>query len=155
MTEKPSKFSIQRLHSSSIRKLSSVSSQRPSTASNESPKKSFNDFAVIHDEKEKEKEKASTLRKRSVSNPASVGSGTNNNAKGRPEAVDNITGPVKEGVNIWDQIGEPDHSGWMRKKGDRYNSWKMRYFILKGPHLYFMKNNNKSVSYIPLVLLIG
>ncbi|KDN34981.1 hypothetical protein RSAG8_11987, partial [Rhizoctonia solani AG-8 WAC10335] len=39
-----------------------------------------------------------------------------------------------------DQIGEPDYSGWMRKKGDRYNSWKLRYFVLKGPHLYYLRS---------------
>jgi hypothetical protein len=36
----------------------------------------------------------------------------------------------------------------MRKRGagDRFNSWKSRYFILKGPHLYFFRSDNKSVS---------
>ncbi|CAE6471462.1 unnamed protein product [Rhizoctonia solani] len=43
-----------------------------------------------------------------------------------------------------DQIGEPDYSGWMRKKGDRYNSWKLRYFVLKGPHLYYLRSRTET-----------
>jgi hypothetical protein len=53
---------------------------------------------------------------------------------------------LKPGQSILDQIGEPDHQGWMRKKGDRYNSWKSRYFVLKGSHLYILKTQDKSVS---------
>ncbi len=30
----------------------------------------------------------------------------------------------------------------MKKKGERYNSWKNRYFVLKGSHLYYMKDKN-------------
>jgi hypothetical protein len=38
------------------------------------------------------------------------------------------------------QIGAPDHAGYMKKKGERYGTWKMRYFVLKGPHLYYMNS---------------
>lgn len=31
----------------------------------------------------------------------------------------------------------------MRKKGDRYGTWKMRFFVLKGSHLYYMKNEEE------------
>jgi hypothetical protein len=55
---------------------------------------------------------------------------------------------LKPGQSVLEQIGEPDHKGWMRKKGDRYNSWKSRYFVLKGPHLYILKSDDKSVSVI-------
>lgn len=41
-------------------------------------------------------------------------------------------------------IGEPDHAGWLRKKNDRYNFWKSRYFILKGQHLYWLKSAKPS-----------
>jgi hypothetical protein len=44
-----------------------------------------------------------------------------------------------------EQIGEPDHQGWMRKRGERYNTWKSRYFVLKGPHFYWLKSGNASV----------
>ena len=142
-SERTSKFSLPRLHSSSIHKSSSISSHRPST-SNGSPQKSPNDFAV-YDEKEKEKS-SNTLRKRG-SNPTSNGP-TSSNAH-TLETENGSSGLVKQGLNIMDQIGEPDHTGWMRKRGERFNSWKSRYFILKGPHLYFLKSNNKSVSSAP------
>ncbi|GAA5979446.1 hypothetical protein JCM10908_002927 [Rhodotorula pacifica] len=42
--------------------------------------------------------------------------------------------------NLMDKIGRPDHSGWMRKKGEQYNTWKMRFFVLKGTYLYYLKS---------------
>jgi hypothetical protein len=61
------------------------------------------------------------------------------------------TGPgsLKAGQSILEQIGTPDHNGWMRKKGDRYNTWKTRYFVLQGPHLYWLKSNSSSVRITP------
>ncbi|KAF9226815.1 hypothetical protein BS17DRAFT_794251 [Gyrodon lividus] len=61
-----------------------------------------------------------------------------------------VRGPnaLKPGKSIIDQIGQPDHEGWMRKKGDHYNSWKVRYFIIKGPHLYILRSNNKAEAKI-------
>lgn len=47
--------------------------------------------------------------------------------------------PVKQKTAA-EMIGTPDHSGWMRKKGDQYPSWKMRYFVLKGTNLYYLKS---------------
>jgi hypothetical protein len=41
------------------------------------------------------------------------------------------------------QIGEPDHSGYLKKKGDRYGNWKTRFFVLKGSHLYYMKTEHE------------
>lgn len=38
------------------------------------------------------------------------------------------------------KIGKPDFAGYMKKKGERYNTWKNRYFVLKGAHLYYMKS---------------
>jgi len=52
----------------------------------------------------------------------------------------------KPGRSIIEQIGTPDHQGWMRKKGDHYNAWKMRYFIIKGPHLYILRSDNQAVG---------
>ena len=128
LTEKASKFSLPRLNSSSIRKSSSTASNRPST-SHGSPQAS--EFGVSD-------EQPATLRKRTASNPNLATAGA------KPETVNN--GIIKEGVSIIGQIGEPDHAGWMRKKADKYNSWKVRYFILKGSHLYFLRSNNESVS---------
>ena len=57
--------------------------------------------------------------------------------------------PLRAGQSILDQIGESDFSGWMRKRGDRYNSWKQRYFVLKGPHLYWLRSSRKTVRIDP------
>ncbi|KAH9939312.1 uncharacterized protein BXZ73DRAFT_43776 [Epithele typhae] len=60
-----------------------------------------------------------------------------------------VAGPtLKAGQSILEQIGEPDHNGWMRKKSERYNSWKLRYFVLKGSHLYWLRSNNRSETKI-------
>ncbi|KAI0043502.1 hypothetical protein FA95DRAFT_1524163, partial [Auriscalpium vulgare] len=50
---------------------------------------------------------------------------------------------LKAGKSILEQIGSPDHNGWMRKKGERYNTWKNRYFVLKGPHLYWLRSESR------------
>ncbi|GAA5962155.1 hypothetical protein JCM21900_006986 [Sporobolomyces salmonicolor] len=49
---------------------------------------------------------------------------------------------VKDG-NLMDKIGRPDHSGWMRKKGEKYNTWKQRFFVLKGTYLYYLKSEQE------------
>ncbi|KIJ69829.1 hypothetical protein HYDPIDRAFT_171807 [Hydnomerulius pinastri MD-312] len=86
--------------------------------------------------KESDSQDTATLRKRTVS-PSQDG---RTGVKG-PNAL-------KPGKSIIDQIGHPDHEGWMRKKGDHYNSWKVRYFIIKGPHLYILRSNNKAETKI-------
>jgi hypothetical protein len=55
---------------------------------------------------------------------------------------------VKTGQGILEQIGVPDHKGWMRKRGAHYNTWKNRYFVLKGPHMYWLRSNNASVRFV-------
>jgi hypothetical protein len=62
---------------------------------------------------------------------------------------------LKQGQSILEQIGAPDHEGWMRKKGERYNSWKVRYFVLKGPHLYCMRSNSRTETKIKGYIHIG
>jgi hypothetical protein len=67
------------------------------------------------------------------------------------------TGPSSEDVDgvstifpgILARIGKPDHEGWMRKKGGYYNTWKRRYFVLKGAHLYWVRSNSVFVSVPP------
>jgi len=71
----------------------------------------------------------STLRKRTISQP-------------EMNKANRIS--LKPGQSIVDQIGEADYSGWMRKRGERYNTWKMRYFVLKGPHLYYLRSRNET-----------
>lgn len=41
------------------------------------------------------------------------------------------------------QIGTPDHSGYLKKKGETLG-WKMRFFVLKGAHLYYLKSEHVS-----------
>ena len=43
------------------------------------------------------------------------------------------------------QIGTPDHSGYMKKKGETYG-WKTRFFALKGADLYYMKSETVSAN---------
>ncbi|TFK43957.1 hypothetical protein BDQ12DRAFT_719130 [Crucibulum laeve] len=156
LSEKASMFTLPRLHGSSIRKASS-SSQRPGTSGGveSSPKaKEFKEKGVFSpkeskEEKKEEKEKErvkekeqrdpALLRKRTSS---AVANGPSSDAAKVANGV--VSGTVKQGQSILDQIGEPDFSGWMRKKGDRYNSWKMRYFVLKGPHMYCLRSNSKT-----------
>lgn len=52
---------------------------------------------------------------------------------------------ASEGTAL-NKIGKPDFAGYMKKKGERYNSWKQRYFVLKGAHLYYLKGPNVSCS---------
>ncbi|PKC62022.1 hypothetical protein RhiirA1_538789 [Rhizophagus irregularis] len=43
-------------------------------------------------------------------------------------------------------IGTPDYSGWLKKQGDKYKTWKSRYCILKGVNLYYFKNDKEIES---------
>ena len=65
-----------------------------------------------------------------------------------PTTLTGVGGP-RPGKGILEQIGIPDHKGWMRKRGEHYNTWKSRYFLLKGPHLYWLKSNNVTVRVSP------
>jgi len=137
--EKTPKFSLPRLHGTpSMRKASSQSTTQQATPA-ASPK-DLNIIAPFH-ANGSEREKPATLRKRSGSGLSPVA------PTSTLAAVDGaaMNGQIKQGQNIWEQIGEPDYEGWMRKKGERYNAWKLRYFILKGPHLYWMRSNSKTV----------
>ena len=91
----------------------------------------------------KEKKDPSLLRKRTPTT-------TDSPLRTSPES-----GTLKSGQNILAQIGTPDHNGWMRKKGEHYNTWKNRYFVLKGPHLYWLKSNAQSVGVTPVVWLMS
>jgi hypothetical protein len=55
-----------------------------------------------------------------------------------------ISGPVSTAAAL-KQIGTPDHSGHLKKKGETIG-WKTRYFVLKGAHLYYLKSED--VSYL-------
>ena len=83
----------------------------------------------------KDKKDPSLLRKRTPTTPEF------------PHRASPDSNALKSGQTILTQIGTPDHNGWMRKKGDHYGSWKNRYFVLKGPHLYWLKSNAQTVGY--------
>ncbi|KAL0950372.1 hypothetical protein HGRIS_010337 [Hohenbuehelia grisea] len=124
-------------------------STTPRTVSDTSPKTSpkFRDIASGKENKEKDKDAIhpSLLRKRAVSTPKSPDAAVASVVSPKSPEVAN---GLKDGQSILEQIGEPDHNGWMRKKSDRYNSWKMRYFVLKGPHLYCLRSNSKAETKI-------
>ena len=106
----------------------------------------------IQTTKSKEKE-TSMLRKRTNSGSISESYGAMKHpgpwpvpAAG-PSSMAGAVGQIKlkPGTKAIDQfrqtLGEADFSGWMMKKGERYNTWKMRFFYLKGPHMYYLRSN--------------
>ncbi|KAI0690842.1 hypothetical protein BC835DRAFT_1362697 [Cytidiella melzeri] len=107
--------------------------------------------APIADEKEKDKDKDKDKLKKSK-DPAllrkrtSSGTDVTNRSPALPAASVGLA--LKPGKSILAQIGTPDHNGWMRRKSENYNSWKMRYFVLKGPHLYCLKSNDRTETKI-------
>jgi len=145
-----SMFGISRLHSTAS-KRNPRSSATNGTVSSTTSSKIADAVAPPTIVKEGKEKVATVLRKRTTSapaQPASVISASSNGA----------VSSLKEGESVLAQIGEPDHSGWMRKRGDRYNSWKLRYFVLKGQHLYWLKSSSTAVrtlclpiSYIVLI----
>lgn len=74
--------------------------------------------------------------KSSARSPSKLG-GSHSGAAKRGSVDQQQDGPQKSAA---EQIGIPDHSGWMRKKGENYPTWKMRYFVLKGTNLYYLKS---------------
>ncbi|KAG2343720.1 hypothetical protein BDR05DRAFT_962839 [Suillus weaverae] len=143
--EKSSSLNLSRLYSSK------KSSGRPSTSDGSLSSTLRNPSRSDSlDEKRKlrEKEKASERLKGQDTDSQTL------KEKGSPTTLkkqadgpeDQSRGPnaFKPGKSIIDQIGTPDHQGWMRKKGDHYNAWKVRYFVIKGPHLYILRSDNKT-----------
>ncbi|TYJ58064.1 hypothetical protein B9479_001159 [Cryptococcus floricola] len=51
-------------------------------------------------------------------------------------------GGAVSGGSALQKIGNPDYSGYMKKKGERYGGWKSRYVVLKGPTLYVLKSEH-------------
>lgn len=154
-TEKTSKFSLPRLHGPSSMRKTSSQSTKASTVTDSPPKP--HDLSVLAALAPQDgKKDHATLRKRTSSapQPPPLAPGSSSAATAVPPGTQEVNG-IKQGQSILEQIGEPDHEGWMRKRGDRYNTWKLRYFVLKGPHLYCLRSNSKAVSapstLVPLV----
>ncbi|KZT29493.1 hypothetical protein NEOLEDRAFT_605321 [Neolentinus lepideus HHB14362 ss-1] len=111
------------------------SSVRPATADGSVPSSSsFREKSKAPSVPKEGERRPERLRKRTIS--------TSEKAATAPR--DLVGNQLKPGQSVLEQIGTPDHNGWMRKKGERYNTWKLRYFVLKGPHLYYMRSNSKN-----------
>lgn len=141
--EKPSSLNLSRLYGSSKK-----SSARPSTSDGSVSSTLRNpSHSDSLEEKRKLREKEKTLEKLRGKDADSQ----TLKEKESPTVLKKHDGPesqsrgptFKPGKSIIDQIGIPDHQGWMRKKGDHYNAWKVRYFVIKGPHLYILRSDTK------------
>jgi len=66
-----------------------------------------------------------------------------------------VSDAIKQGQNTLEQIGEPDHVGWMRKREDNYNVRKLRYFVLKDPHMYILRSDNKAVCFHIFIFVLA
>lgn len=140
------------------RKISTGSTGRPSSSSGLKDKEKGKELFSPKDEKDVGIRDPALLRKRTSSLPgqsplldaatkkkeSSHANGKGQKANGSGHNVGPLS-PLKPGQSILDQIGEADHTGWMMKKGDRYNAWKQRYFVLKGPHMYCLKSDSHAV----------
>lgn len=101
-------------------------------------RKEFPKERELEKEKPKRAKDPAVLRKRTSSS-------TDVTTRSPPGAGSSVGMALRPGKSILEQIGTPDHNGWMRKKSENYNAWKLRYFVLKGPHLYCLKSNDPSV----------
>ncbi|THH29883.1 hypothetical protein EUX98_g4312 [Antrodiella citrinella] len=138
--EKPEKEKSHTLSTLTRMRPEKKNSGRPSTSDGTKPS-----------EKEKSRELSPMQDRRDTMGVLRKRTASSSNSPSRPSAasLQATGGPaLKPGKSILEQIGAPDHSGWMRKKGDRYNTWKLRYFVLKGPHLYCLKSNSTSETKI-------
>ncbi|KAL0581475.1 hypothetical protein V5O48_000516 [Marasmius crinis-equi] len=135
------------------------SAGRPGTSGGKDKEKHDKHKAEVEESKDKEKEKdrptssgsdRQLLRKRTSSYPGPNKEKGTLADGGKPKGGEGDVhkSPLKPGQSVLEQIGEPDHAGWMRKKGDRYNSWKLRYFVLKGAHLYYLRSDSTSETKI-------
>lgn len=79
------------------------------------------------------------MTKASSTNPQRISVGTP-----MPTSPINRTAAPTATATALSKIGTPDFTGFLKKKGDRYNTWKTRYFVLKGARLYYLRNERVS-----------
>lgn len=145
--EKPSSLNLSRLYSSkkSSGRPSTSDGSLSSTLRNPSRSDSLDEKRKL---REKEKEKAAEKPRGKDTDSQTLkekeSPTTLKKHDGGPESQSRGPSTFMPGKNIIDQIGIPDHQGWMRKKGDHYNAWKVRYFVIKGPHLYILRSDDKT-----------
>ncbi|KAG5635290.1 hypothetical protein H0H81_011818 [Sphagnurus paluster] len=147
-SDKSSLFTIPRLHSSGSRKVSSTQSTPNGTPKNGHKEPKVKDSPKPVMLSVREPRDPALLRKRTSSAPPPSDAKHATNTHVSAMVAAGLESPLKQGQSILAQIGEADHSGWMRKKGERYNSWKLRYFIIKGQHMYYLRSNSPSETKI-------
>lgn len=77
----------------------------------------------------------------SSSAPSGAGSGGNNLHSS--QGNDRSTSPHHQITDTLSTTSVIVKEGWLRKKGSRANLWSERYFVLRGPSLfYFIKSDN-------------
>lgn len=70
--------------------------------------------------------------------PTSIGS-AGADAQGAPPSAA-AAGDAAANGPVMSRIQPVDLEGWIKKKGERYNSWKPRYLALKGPDLVILRD---------------
>lgn len=63
----------------------------------------------------------------------------------RRSSMDLYNGRQDDNANV-----TPDMEGWLYKQGCKYKKWNKRWFVLKGPNLFYFKS--PKVTHIHLVL---
>ncbi|KIP10364.1 hypothetical protein PHLGIDRAFT_125572 [Phlebiopsis gigantea 11061_1 CR5-6] len=140
---------FQRMRHPSGRKHSS----RPSTSDGVAIREKERVLLEPEPERDFKPRPSPSLRERSPKDSAVLRkrtSSTSDAAVRSPSMVPPAAGAplMRPGRSVLEQIGTSDHNGWMRKKNDQFNSWRMRYFVLKGPHLYILKSNDRAETKI-------
>lgn len=100
-----------------------------------------------HSKKNSKGSTPSVMTKASSTNPQRISVGTP-----MPTSPNNRTGGLAsaESAPALSKIGTPDYTGFLKKKGDRYNTWKTRYFVLKGARLYYLRNERVSTALLAM-----
>jgi hypothetical protein len=53
-----------------------------------------------------------------------------------------LLNPTKE-----QEIGYPEHQGWVYKKSNRYKTWNKRWFVLYGQNLFYFKHPTVNIMF--------
>ncbi|KAI3477507.1 hypothetical protein L1887_60791 [Cichorium endivia] len=79
---------------------------------------------------------AATMGMSPSARPTSIGSA----GAEAPAAAPSGVGSVAASGPVMSRIQPVDLEGWIKKKGERYNTWKPRYLALKGPDLVILRD---------------
>ena len=87
-----------------------------------------------------DKHESSTSAGSKGKNPSPLSRSVSSGAKASLSASTEASTPTPVDT-VLVQIGTPDHEGWIRKKGGHFSTWKSRYLVLKGAHLYWLRTD--------------